>query len=96
MKYVFLTAKLRVELHYWNFPCVDTICYDDGCHLKRYAQNQRAELTETAKRIATCSIVIDKMHFKGHSDAWCLHNCNPYELEQLRKVRHCRFGVNNI
>ena len=84
---------------------IDTICHDDGCHLKKYAQNKRAELTETAKRIATCSIVIDKMHFRGHTDAWCHKNCNPYEVEQLRNVstiatmilllQHCMFGVTN-
>ena len=78
-------------LYVWNCitgtsTSIDTICYDEGCHLKKYAQNKRAELTETAKRIATCSIVVDKMHFRGHTDAWCHKNCNPYELEQLRNV----------
>ena len=69
--------------------CTDTIilCYDDGCHLKKYAQNnKRAELTETARRIASSHIVIDKMHFKGHIDSWCHQLCNPYNLEHLRKV----------
>lgn len=64
-----------------------TICYDDGCHLKKFSQNkQRSELTSTAKRIASFSIVVDKMHFKGHTDEWCHQNCNPYELESLKAV----------
>ena len=63
----------------------DTICYDNGCHLKKYAC-KRADLTETSKKIASYNIVIDKMHFKGHTDEWCHANCNPYELEHLHTV----------
>ena len=61
------------------------ICYDDGCHLKKYAE-RRKELTQTAERLASCQIVIDKMHFRGHVDKWCLENCNPYKLPELNDV----------
>ena len=73
----------------YNLTITDTICYDDGCHLKKYPQNRkRSDLTATAKRMASCSIVIDKMHFKGHIDAWCHKFCNPYELPQLKDVSY--------
>ena len=66
----------------------DILCYDDGCHLKKYAQNpQRASLTDTAKKLASLNIVIDKMHYKGHVDEWCKRNCNPYMVEGLKNVR---------
>ena len=66
---------------------IDTVCYDDGCHLKKYACNKRAELTTISKKISTFNIVVDKMHFKGHTDDWCKANCNPYNLEHLNTVR---------
>lgn len=62
-----------------------TICYDDGCHLKKYAL-KREDLTATSKRIASMSIAVDKMHFKGHVVKWCQQHCNPFELEQLKNV----------
>jgi hypothetical protein len=68
-------------------PLIDTICYDDGCHLKKYAENPvRANNTPTSSRIASCSIAVDKMHFRGHVDGWCQENCNPYKLKQLENV----------
>ena len=26
------------------------------------------------------------MHFKGHTDKWCMENCNPYAHEELNQV----------
>ena len=31
-------------------------------------------------------IVVDKMHFKGHTDPWCIRNCNPNDFLQLEEV----------
>ena len=62
------------------------ICYDDGCHLKRFSSS-RAGITVTSKIINECEIVVDKMHFAGHTDSWCHDNCNPYKLEKLNNVR---------
>lgn len=60
------------------------MCYDDGCHLKKYASNdKRAEQTPTAQKLATMHIVIDKMHFRGHTDVWCQEHCNPYKYDDL-------------
>ena len=63
------------------------VCYDDGCHLKKYATNpKRANHTATAKKIASMNIVIDKLHYKGHTDAWCKKHCDPYKFDGLNKV----------
>ena len=63
------------------------VCYDDGCHLKRYACNPtRGTCTPTAERLSSLNIVVDKMHFKGHTDKWCMENCNPYAHEELNQV----------
>jgi len=64
------------------------VCYDDGCHLRRYAQNpERKNLTEATRRLADIQIVIDKMHMAGHVDEWCKTNCDPNTFAQLDKVR---------
>ena len=63
------------------------LVYDDGCHLKKFATNPvRSTLMDTASRIAAMEIVIDKMHFKGHTDQWCSRHCNPYDFDDLQKV----------
>ena len=58
------------------------MCYDDACHLKRYAK-KRKDLTPTAKHLASLHMVVDRMHFKGHIDAWCHKNCNPNDIKEL-------------
>ena len=64
------------------------ICYDDGCHLQKYAQNTcRSRLTKTAEGIAKLKFVIDRMHMKGHTDAWCRRTCDPKLFPQLANVR---------
>ncbi len=99
-------VELRREFH--RLYCVsklytDFICYDDGCHLRKYARNCiRKDLTPTSVRLAKIEIVIDKMHLAGHIDKWCLANCNPHLFPQLEKVGlrfinsfrsvHCNLG----
>ena len=63
-----------------------TVGYDDGCRLKKYACSRIADLTETSEVISSYNIVIDKMHFKGHTDEWCHSQGNPYKLEHLNGV----------
>ena len=53
---------------------------------KSTQNTMRVGITDTTKRIAAVDIVVDKMHFKGHTDAWCHQNCNPYKLKDLDKV----------
>ena len=66
---------------------LEIICYDDGCHLYKYATNpRRSQLTPLTRRIANLKIVIDRLHFSGHIDTWCRAHCNPYNLEELCEV----------
>ena len=61
--------------------------YDDAYHLKKYACNpSRRDCTETSKRLASLDIVVDKLHFRGHVDAWCHQNCDPYKIDQHKQV----------
>ena len=64
---------------------LDTICYDDACHLKRFACNPvSSSLSGTAVDIASKEIVCDRFHFKNHTDAWCKKHCNPYTCKSLK------------
>lgn len=74
-----------ITLHQYMHIRAGVICYDDGCHLKRYAA-KRADLTEISARINCCQIVVDKMHFMGHTDKWCFEHCNPNQLQELENV----------
>ena len=90
--------KLHVEVHDTVFVktyqsahtqtfLLGTICYDDGCHLKRYACNPvRSTLTTISSRISAMNFAIDRMHFKGHVDPWCHENCDPNKFKELDKV----------
>ena len=64
------------------------VCYDDGCHLKKFATHRdRRKLTPTATRLSSnITIVVDKMHFRGHTDKWCQENCNPFKHDGLHDV----------
>ena len=61
----------------------ETICYDDACHLKRYAE-KRSHLPATSTRVAAMEIVCDRFHFGNHTDTWCRKNCNPYNSDVLK------------
>ena len=66
------------------FLILEFICYDDGCHLRKYARHSsRCDLTPTTKKLAEVEIVIDKMHMSGHVDNWCLQNCDPKKFKEL-------------
>lgn len=65
------------------FPGV--LCYDDACHLKKFAQNAvRCELTQVAKRMKDMKMVCDKFHFRNYVDSWCKANCNPHTSSELK------------
>ncbi len=40
--------------------------------------------------MAGMEIVVDKMHFRGHTDQWCKRYCNPNDFDELQKVTCCR------
>lgn len=66
---------------------VEFICYDDACHLKRFARNPvRKDLTIQTKQLASVEMSVDKMHMKGHTDPWCKANCDPVNFTKLNKV----------
>lgn len=66
---------------------IDTICYDDACHLKKFALNpKRSDLTATSKKMSQMHMVCDKFHFKNHVDAWCKKHCNPYTCANLKNI----------
>ena len=73
---------------------LEFIVYDDGCHLKKYAMDTvRCTATDTASKIAEMPIIVDKMHFKGHTDPWCAENCNPYSYKELEGVSYLYFLI---
>ena len=51
-----------------------------------FEESVRDTITEAATRISTWNIVIDKMHFSGHSDPWCKLNCDPNKVKDLDEV----------
>ena len=66
---------------------LEFICYDDGCHLRKFAQHStRKDVTPTAQKLSNIKIVIDKMHMEGHTDKWCMANCDPHLFMELDKV----------
>ena len=70
------------------------ICYDDGCHLRRFARNAiRRDTTTTSKKIADIEIVVDKMHMKGHIDSWCLEHCDSRKITELDHVSYCTYVI---
>ena len=81
------STSIVVKCIYDLYLYVGTICYDDACHLLRYAQNvKRRDLTKTSRRISDLNIVVDRFHFRNHVDKWCQSNCNPYKCEGLEGV----------
>lgn len=69
------------------YVSTEYICYDDGCHLRKFVQSaKRRKLTPTAEKLASLSIYVDKLHIKGHTDPWCLENCDPRKVDDLEGV----------
>ena len=63
------------------------ICYDDGCHLRKYARSvKRSTVSPAATALANVEIVVDKLHMRGHTDKWCAENCDPHKFEELNDV----------
>ena len=61
------------------------ICYDDACHLKKYAQNSVCRsITRTTQKMAEMEIIVDRFYFKNHVDHWCKEHCNPFNSDDLK------------
>ena len=66
---------------------LEYICYDDGCHLRKYAVNPcRCDITPTTRILSEVAIVVDKIHIAGHVDMWCKKTCDPRLFPNLIKV----------
>ena len=74
---------------------LEMICYDDACHLKRYATNCiRSTFTETNKQLSTLNYVVDRMHFRGHVDSWCKKKLWPRQIGLDEKCEcMCMFRI---
>ena len=103
-----VTAKLGMASYYifcccygynilWLWIIAEYICYDDGCHLRKFAQNPlRKDLTSTTQKLASLEILVDKMHITGYVDPWCLQNCDARKVTDLSKVSVHRFFITKV
>ena len=67
-------AIIIMLIKLYSYMFVDFLCYDDACHLKRFATNpQRSKLTHVATVISKLNIVVDKIHF-----CWAHRPMVPY------------------
>ena len=63
------------------------LIYDDNCHLSRFSSNKaRASRNDVTSFFAQVRKSIDRFHFGNHVDKWCMENCNPYKIEDLKNV----------
>ena len=66
---------------------LQTIFYDDACHLKPYAQKkERMEASEAAKHLGELEMCVDFFHIKNHVDKYCHENLNPYTKDHLKNI----------
>ena len=64
------------------------MCYDDGCHLRKFVRNSvRADVSRESQILAKQHIVVDKMHMRGHIDERCKLNCDPAKYPYSNDVR---------
>ena len=88
----------NISLQECYFYCLlDVLCYDDACHLKRYAQNPvRKDARYIARKMATMDMVCDRFHFVNHTDKWYKKNGNPYKTANLEVNNNCVTKGNKI
>lgn len=77
----------KVSEAYFTFVhSVEFICYDDGCHLRKFSRNLvRSTLTDITVYIAKIEIVLDRFLFPDHNDDWCKKTCNPDNFMELHE-----------
>ena len=80
-------SLLHICVYLHASTMIEFLCYDDACHLKRFARNPvRASLTTCVAQLASVEMAVDKMHIRGHTDPWCRANCDPSNFPALMKV----------
>ena len=80
---------LRLDAFLGKIPefCV----YDDACRLRRFLEkriNSRKYRPNRLENIRPGKIkyVVDRLHIKGHTEAWCLENCDSKLYPELKGV----------
>ena len=74
-------------MHYLYNIFAEFICYDDGCHLRKYSMHDSCkDLTPVTKKLAEVETVVDKLHMQGHTEGWCRRTCDPYSFPELKNV----------
>ena len=90
-----LSKNISLKECYFYY-LLDVLCYDDACHLKRYAQNPvRKDARYIARKMATMDMVCDRFHFVNHTDKWYKKNCTPYKTANLEVNNNCVTKGNN-
>ena len=80
-----LLKEIIMVCYYILIAC---ICYDDACHLKKFAINpSRSELTEVSKNMSQLECYIDRFHFPNNVDKWCKKERNPFKSDILKEKR---------
>ena len=86
--------EIAVKAFKISLSCAGVVCYDDACHLKKYAQNPICnELTEVAKRLNNITMVCDRFHFRNHVDSWCKKKLQPSHMQWARGKSHLRVSA---
>uniref|UniRef100_A0A6U3RUP3 Uncharacterized protein n=2 Tax=Octactis speculum TaxID=3111310 RepID=A0A6U3RUP3_9STRA len=72
---------------YRDNPDLPVLGYDDGCHLRRFAE-LRQNLTQETKAFWEQHgrfIVVDRYHFRNHkkSHKYCQDHCNPNQVQSI-------------
>jgi len=63
------------------------IGYDDGCHFGRFITNPiRMAFNALTRALGAIRVVIDRFHFRNHTDADCRAHYNPYDRPELKGV----------
>ena len=75
-----------MKIFYADFVfTTEFICYDDACHLKKYAQGSGCRnVTLTTQKMAKMEMIIDRFYFKNPVDLCCKDHCNTYNTDGLK------------
>ena len=79
-------AELRARL-----PNLNVVIHDDPCHLRKFADfHSGGGGLAFDLAYPQMHYIADRLHAGGHTDKWCLENCQPTNPQNVDKVA----GVN--
>lgn len=71
-RYFFLAELINVADE------IEVVVHDDACHLRKFCDLRASDSTFAARLSFThVKYIVDRMHSRGHVDAWCKANCFP-------------------